>query len=159
MGLWWRVRAYLRWVTCLLTVLVKVSGFLAILGVAFWLQSGWGSHIRRVTVWVTEKVWEAARSFVPGLESIICREIIETLFFVWNHLKGRLAELVLAAVSLGVRCTVFIALYVISGPFSVFFIVIGNIAGYTAYAIQEGLHLFCLDAYAAWGEIARIILC
>ena len=158
MGLWWRVRAYLRWVTRLLIVLIKVIGFLGILGVAFWLQSGWGSHIRRFTVWVSEKVWEAARSFVPGLESTICREIIETLIFVWNNLKGPLAELVIAAVSLGVRCMVYITIYVISGAVSFFFFVIANIIGYTAYAIH--LHSFCLDACnTAWGEIACIILC
>ena len=68
MGLWWRILAYARWAVGLLAVLTKVIGCLGILGVAFWLQSGWGSHIRRFTVWVSEKVWEAARSFVPGLE-------------------------------------------------------------------------------------------
>ena len=81
-------------------------------------------------------------------------------FFIWDHLKGPLAELVIAAVTLGVRCIVFIALYVISGIFSVIFIVVGYIAGYTAHVIQEELHLFCLDAcHAARGEIACIILC
>ena len=160
MGLWWRILAYVRWVVGLLTVLAKVIGCLGILGVAFWLQSGWGSHIRRLTVWVSEKVWETSRSFVPGLESKICREIIDTLIFIWDNLKGPLAELVIAAVSLGVRCTVYITLYVVSGAVSVFFFVVANLIGYTAYAIQECLHSFCLDACnTAWGEIACIILC
>ena len=54
MGLWWRVRAYIRWVTRLVVVLFKVIGFLSFVGVAFWLQSGWGSSIRQVVKWVGE---------------------------------------------------------------------------------------------------------
>ena len=160
MGLWWRILAYARWVVGLLAVLTKVIGCLGILGVALWLQSGWGSHIRRLTVWVSEKVWETSRSIVPGLESKICREIIDTVIFVWDNLKGPLAEFVIAAVSLGVRCTVYITLYVVSGAVGFFFFVIANLIGYTAYAIQECLRSFCLDACnTAWGEIACIILC
>ena len=77
-----------------------------------------------------------------------------------HNLKGPLAELAIAPVSLGVRCTVYLTIYVVSAAFSVFFFVVANLIGYTAYAIQECLHSFCLDACnTAWGEIARTILC
>ena len=160
MGLWWRVRAYRLWVIRVLAILFRVSCYLGSLGVAIWLQSGWGSHIRLFTAWVSERVAEMAHSFVPGIESAVFKEVIEAAFFIWDHLKGPLAELVIAAVTLGVRCIVFVGLYVIAGIFSVIFIVVGYVAGYAAHVVQEGRHLFCLDACrAAWGEIACIILC
>ena len=79
---------------------------------------------------------------------------------LWGHLKGPLAELVVAAASLVVRGVLFIGFYLVVGVLSVLCCVVGTTAETLMHLCEEGFRRFCLDAcHSNWGEVACVLFC